>query len=198
MPAPDPNCGIIAGSAAELFKASEPVPIAPATGDIEWVKVGDLNSFTFTRSSTDTSLNADAWIRSLPMERGMTITASGNLNTLDEGQKMVEEEALDTGCAALGFFRFYVPGAHAEDPPYRNVGFWAWIDMGDVTAGSTDAFSWAVTLQVWSPPVELDDQNQPVLEDSGTRSSRTAQPHRRGAQTASSAGSSGVQATVAA
>lgn len=194
MPAPDPLCGIIAGSLAHLYKAQEPVPVAPATGDITWVEILDLDNYTFSRDSTDTSLNTGGWIRTLPMERGMTITATGRVNTTDPGQQLVEEEALDIGCDALGYYRFYLPSPHAGEPAFANIGFWAWANMQDVSAATTDPFSWGVELRVWSKPTDLDENDQPVLQPA----SATTQTAPTPTPATSSSSSSSESATTSA
>jgi len=154
--APPTNCGIIPGSAAKLY-----VTEAPEVGPIVWKQVGDIDNYTVTNDATDTSLNTAGWIRSLPMERGMSITAAGKLNSKDPGQIAVDKQAAKTGCDALTFFRLVIPGAIATDQPYLSIGFWAWANKQDVAAASTDPFSWGVELRVWAPPITLDASGQP-------------------------------------
>lgn len=160
MPAPDAKCFIIPGSKAELFIAQD-----PSAATLEWLKIGDLDNYTLTSDSTDTSLNTGGWIRSLPMERGMSLTATGRLSTEDPGQLAVDETALETGCDALAFYRFLIPGPREGDPPYRDIGFWAWANKQDTSAASTDPFSWGVELRFWSKPVNLDQDGQVKPED---------------------------------
>lgn len=154
-----PDCGIIPGSAAKLFICSNPDAIDPAP--LVWLEIKDLDNYSLTTDATDTSLNTAGWIRSLPMERGMTITATGRVNASDPGQIAVDETALLTGCDALAYYRFVIPGPSATDEPYLDWGFWAWGNKQDVAAASTDPFSWGVELRLWSPPDELVD-GQPV------------------------------------
>jgi hypothetical protein len=173
--APEPNCGIIPGSSARLYISAD------ATEDEQdWLEVHDLDSFTLTTDSTDTSLNSQGWIRSLPMERGESLTATGRVNVHDEGQKAVDATSTGIGCAALAFYRFRIPGPHATDPDYVDQGFWAWADKQDTAAGSTDPFSWGVALRFWQPPVDLVDGQPPdgngssPMVDSVTPTSGTA------------------------
>lgn len=162
MPAPPANCGIIAGSAAKLFICSDEDPSASTVTNLTWVEVMDLNEFTITMDSTDTDLNTAGWIRSLPMERGMSITATGRVNATDPGQQLVEERSLNVGCDALSFYRLLIPGPSEGDPPYKDIGFWSWASMQDISAASTDPFSWGVELRLWSKPIDLEDGQVPA------------------------------------
>jgi hypothetical protein len=193
MPAPDPNCGIISGSAAKLFICTDPDPTSAAT--LTWTEVMDLDNHTITNDSTDTNVNTAGWIRTLPMERGMTITSTGRLNSSDPGQNAVDATALYIGCDALAFYRFLLPGPRQGDEPFADWGFWAWANRQDVAAASTDPFSWGVELRLWASPINLED-GQPVAAVGG--SAQAAQASRaRATAGAAASGPSGGGASAA-
>lgn len=196
MPAPDPKCGIIPGSAARLYICDD-----PDAANLEWTLIGDLDNYTIATDATDTNLNTEGWIRTLPMERGMTVTATGRVNTTDEGQIAVDATALETGCGALAFYRLTIPGAKDSDPNYEDVGFWAWANKQDVSAASTDPFSWGVELRLWAPPIDLDNDGQPAsapIPGSGKTGAKRpgATPEPATAPNAAQSGSQPVKAAA--
>jgi hypothetical protein len=145
---------------ARLYICSDEDPVTATA--LQWVQIGDLDNYTYTADSTDTNVNTAGWIRTLPMERGLTLTATGRLNSQDEGQRLVNETALEIGCGALAYYRFLIPGPRDEDPPERDIGFWAWANMQDIAAASTDPFSWGAELRFWAQPDALDSGGQPI------------------------------------
>lgn len=188
MPAPATHCGIIAGSAAELYICEDE---DPTTADpMEWQLIGDLDNYSLATSSTETNLNSKGWIRTVPTERGLVLTVSGRLNTIDEGQKLVDEAAFALTCEALRFFRFRVPGATGNDPDWVDWGFWAWINRSDIGAATTDPFSWGVVLTFWDEPVELDEDGQYEPPGTGTPGNGTRST-KSGSKATATAGSSG-------
>lgn len=158
MPAPPTNCGIIAGNQGRLYICSN---ADPTTADpLTWVLVGDLDNYSLDTNVSETNLNEAGWIRTLPTERGLALTVSGRLSTVDEGQALADEAALEITCASLRFWRFVVPGARPEDPPWVDWGFWAWVNRSSVGAGTTDPFTWGLVLTLWDEPVDLDASGQ--------------------------------------
>jgi hypothetical protein len=195
--APDPNCGIISGSAAKLFICTDPDPVAAAS--LTWTEVMDLDNHTVTNDSTDTNVNTQGWIRTLPMERGMTITSTGRLNSGDPGQNAVDATALYIGCDALEFYRFLLPGPRTGDEPFADWGFWAWANRQDVAAASTDPFSWGVELRLWASPINLED-GQPVAASPGSAQAqaKSARARQTAGASAGAGGGGGATASEAA
>lgn len=172
--APDPECFIIPGSLAQLFIAADgdEGSYVPATHlsdpPYNWIELSDLDNHTVAFPNTDTALNSGGWIRSLVMERGFTVTSTGRLSTLNPGQVLVNQLSSVVGCPSLGLFRFRVPGAHEEDPPGMDLGFWSWPSRQDSGAASNDAFTWGVALAAYQPPVTLINGQFPATAAGGS------------------------------
>lgn len=181
--APDPECFIIPGSLGQLFIAANGEQPAryPVAADTEWVRISDLDNYTVSFPSSDTSLNSGGWIRSMVMERGFSVTATGRMSTMDRGQRLVNLLNRAVGCDAMGLFRFFVPGAHEGDPAGMDYGFWATPVRQDTSAGSSDPFTWGVALAAFQPPIELDggefpDISQQLQHVTGFRGGDEATP----------------------
>jgi hypothetical protein len=184
---------MIPGSAARLFICTDPDPTADTVTSFTWEQVEDLNNYTLSASTNSTDMNADGWIRNIPTERGLSLTATGNLCCGCPGQAAVEDAADLTGCNSLRWFRFLLPAPNEGDPNCIDYGFWAWPELQDRGAASGDPFSWGVALTFWAPPTELVDGQMPTGRATGggpgARSRTTAQAS--GGSVAGGSGGSG-------
>lgn len=119
-----------------------------------WIRVGGVNSFTFSNSKDDadtTDFDSDGYLEHMVANRGFEISAEGfylvdkTTAARDAGQEYVEGLNEKMGSDSLGQFRIISPAGTIKI-------FKASVGLGDIGGGNDDPTSWSCTLTVSGKP----------------------------------------------